>query len=72
MRRGADIAKALALGARAVAIGRAYLYGIGAGGEQGVDHALDLLRTELQRALALLGCPSVADLSAAHVRRRGS
>ena len=71
VRRGADVAKALALGARAVAIGRAYLYGIGAGGEPGVDRALDLLRTELQRALALLGCPTVADLSAAHVRRRG-
>ena len=72
VRRGADVAKALALGARACAIGRAYLYGIGAGGEQGVDRALELLRTELRRALALLGCPSVNDLGPEHVRRRGS
>ena len=71
IRRGADVAKALALGARACAIGRAYLYGIGAGGEQGVDRALELLRAELRRALALLGCPSVTALGPEHVRRRG-
>ena len=71
VRRGADVAKALALGARACAIGRAYLYGIGAGGEQGVDRALELLRAELHRALALLGCASVGDLGPEHVRRRG-
>ena len=70
VRRGADVAKALALGAQACAIGRAYLYGIGAGGEQGVDRALELLRAELRRALALLGCASVGDLGAEHVRRR--
>ena len=70
VRRGADVAKALALGARACAIGRAYLYGIGAGGEQGVDRTLELLRTELRRALALLGCPSVTALGPEHVRRR--
>ena len=71
IRRGADVAKALALGARACAIGRAYLYGIGAGGEQGVDRALELLRAELRRALALLGCASVTALGPEHVRRRG-
>ena len=71
VRRGADVAKALALGARACAIGRAYLYGIGAGGEQGVDRALELLRAELRRALALLGCASVSELGPEHVRRRG-
>ena len=72
VRRGADVAKALALGARACAIGRAYLYGIGAGGEQGVDRALELLRAELRRALALLGCASIGDLGPEHVRRRGA
>ena len=72
VRRGTDVAKALALGARACAIGRAYLYGIGAGGEQGVDRALELLRAELRRALALLGCASVGTLGAEHVRRRGT
>ena len=72
VRRGTDVAKALALGARACAIGRAYLYGIGAGGEQGVDRALELLRAELHRALALLGCASVTALGPEHVRRRGT
>ena len=70
VRRGADVAKALALGARACAIGRAYLYGIGAGGEQGVDRALELLHIELRRALALLGCARVGGLGPEHVRRR--
>ena len=42
--------------------GRAYLYGLAAGGEQGVERSLELLRTEIRRALALVGCPDVADL----------
>jgi (S)-mandelate dehydrogenase len=62
-RRGTDIAKALALGARAVALGRAALYGLAAGGEPGVMRALEILKAELDRTLALLGCPSVAELS---------
>ncbi|MES1248091.1 MAG: alpha-hydroxy acid oxidase [Actinomycetota bacterium] len=68
VRRGADIAKALALGARAVLVGRPYLYGLAAGGEAGVDHVLDLLRRELDVTLALLGRPSVADLDPSAVR----
>ena len=62
-RRGTDIAKALALGARAVALGRATLYGLAAGGEPGVQRVLDILRAELDRTLALLGCRSVEELS---------
>jgi (S)-mandelate dehydrogenase len=62
-RRGTDIAKALALGARAVVLGRAPLYGLAAGGEAGVQRALDILRSELDRTLALLGCQSVEQLS---------
>ena len=62
-RRGTDIAKALALGARAVVLGRAPLYGLAAGGEAGVQRALDILRAELDRTLALLGCPSCEQLS---------
>jgi (S)-mandelate dehydrogenase len=62
-RRGTDIAKALALGARSVALGRSVLYGLAAGGEPGVVRALDILKAELDRTLALLGCPSVSDLS---------
>ncbi len=70
VRRGSDVVKALALGARACLVGRSYLYGLGAGGEAGVDRALALLRAELARTLALLGCPSVADLDASWLRRR--
>jgi L-lactate dehydrogenase (cytochrome) len=62
VRHGADIATALALGADAVAIGRAYLYGLMAGGEPGVDRALDLLAQQFRRTLQLLGVTSVAEL----------
>jgi (S)-mandelate dehydrogenase len=68
-RRGTDIIKALALGAEAVMLGRATLYGLGAGGEPGVARALEILSVETDRALGMLGCNSVADLSARHVRR---
>jgi (S)-mandelate dehydrogenase len=68
-RRGTDIAKALALGARAVALGRAPLYGLAAGGEPGALRALEILRLELDRTLALLGCPTVASLSPSLLRR---
>jgi (S)-mandelate dehydrogenase len=61
-RRGTDVAKAVALGARAVMIGRSTLYGVAAGGEAGASHALKILRNELDRAVALLGCTSVAEL----------
>ncbi|HXX19992.1 MAG TPA: alpha-hydroxy acid oxidase [Candidatus Acidoferrum sp.] len=62
IRRGSDIVKAICLGARAVLIGRAYAYGLGAAGEAGVTRALEILRADLQRALALLGVESIADL----------
>jgi (S)-mandelate dehydrogenase len=58
-RRGTDIVKALALGAKAVALGRAPLYGLAAGGEQGAARALELLRAEIDRTVALLGCPTI-------------
>jgi isopentenyl diphosphate isomerase/L-lactate dehydrogenase-like FMN-dependent dehydrogenase len=63
VRRGSDIAKAVALGATAVALGRAPVYGLGAGGEPGARHALEILRDEFDRTLALTGCRSVADLT---------
>ena len=69
VRRGVDIAKALALGAHSVMIGRAALYGVAAGGELGARHALELLRSEYDRSLALLGCRSSADLTRSMVRR---
>jgi L-lactate dehydrogenase (cytochrome) len=70
VRRGSDIVKALCLGASACMAGRAYLYGLGAGGERGVDRALALLREQFTRTLALLGCPSVGELGPEYLRKR--
>ena len=63
-RRGSDIVKALALGADFVFVGRPALYGAAAGGEAGVAHAIGLLRTEVERVMALIGCPTVGALDA--------
>ncbi|MBI4487191.1 MAG: alpha-hydroxy-acid oxidizing protein [Acidobacteria bacterium] len=62
IRRGSDIVKAMCLGARAVLIGRAYVYGLGAAGGPGVARAVEILRTDLVRTLKLLGCASLAEL----------
>ena len=70
IRRGTDVLKALALGARAVLIGRAYLYGLAVNGEAGVRHVLDLLRAELELAMALSGRPSLAHIDRALVSPR--
>jgi len=67
-RRGSDVLKALALGADAVMIGRPALYGLAAGGQAGVAHALGLLRAEMERTLALLGCRSLGELGRHLVR----
>ncbi|MFZ0300813.1 MAG: alpha-hydroxy acid oxidase [Candidatus Sulfotelmatobacter sp.] len=67
IRRGADIMKALCMGARAVLCGRAYAYGLAAAGEAGVDRAIEILRTDLERTLRLLGCASVAELNRSYV-----
>jgi 4-hydroxymandelate oxidase len=69
VRRGTDILKALALGARAVLLGRPVLWGLAAGGEAGVATALRLLRNELDLAMALAGAPTVADITRDLVRR---
>ena len=61
-RRGGDVLKAIALGAHAVMIGRAALYGLAAAGEAGASHALGMLRTEMERVMLLLGCGSIAEL----------
>jgi L-lactate dehydrogenase (cytochrome) len=63
VRRGSDIVKAVALGAKACMAGRAYLYGLGAAGERGVDHVLSMLRTDVTRTMALLGARSVPELT---------
>jgi L-lactate dehydrogenase (cytochrome) len=67
IRRGSDIVKALCLGARALMIGRAYAYGLGAAGGAGVSRAIEILRADLVRTLKLLGCASVAELDRSYV-----
>ena len=68
VRRGVDVLTALALGAQAVFIGRPYVYALAVGGEAGVARAIELLRAELVTAMALLGVPSIAAVTRAHVR----
>ena len=63
VRRGGDVVKALALGARAVLIGRAYLWGLGANGQAGVENVLDLLRSGIDACLLGLGHASISELS---------
>jgi len=72
IRQGSDIAKALALGARAVLVGRAPLFGLAISGENGVRQILRLLRSEMQSVLGFLGCSSVADIDASYVDVRTS
>lgn len=71
VRRGADVLKLLALGADAVLIGRAPLFGVAAGGEAGALKVIDLLRQEMLAALGLLGCPNLAGLDASFVSYDG-
>jgi L-lactate dehydrogenase (cytochrome) len=68
VRRGSHIVKALAMGATACMTGRPYLYGLAAYGQMGVRRALELLRTETERTMALIGCGSLDDLSRDHIR----
>ena len=70
VRRGTHIVKALALGANACSIGRGYLYPLAAGGQAGVERGLTLLKSELERAMALLGCDSIDKLGERYVKHR--
>jgi L-lactate dehydrogenase (cytochrome) len=72
IRRGGDVVKAICLGARAVMVGRAYAYGLGAAGEAGVERAIAILRADLKRTLALLGCESLAELNRSYVQTPAS
>src|SRR6476469_9193209 len=67
IRRGSDIVKALCLGAHAVLIGRAYGYGLAAGGEAGVARAIQILRNDVERTMRLLGCGSVGELNRSYI-----
>jgi len=67
IRRGSDIVKAICMGARAVLVGRAYAYGLGAAGEAGVHRSVEILRADLLRTMKLLGCTSIADLNESYV-----
>jgi len=67
VRRGGDIVKAICLGARAVLVGRAYAYGLAAAGEAGVARALQILREDLDRTMALIGCETVGELDSSYV-----
>jgi (S)-mandelate dehydrogenase len=69
IRRGTDVIKAVALGADAVILGRAPLYGLAAGGEPGVRRALEILTSEIDRALGHLGCNTMSELTPAILRR---
>jgi L-lactate dehydrogenase (cytochrome) len=69
---GSDVVTAVAFGARAVLVGRAYLYGLMAGGEQGVQRVAEILREEVAGTMALLGVTSVSQLGSDHVRLRGA
>jgi 4-hydroxymandelate oxidase len=70
VRRGTDVIKALALGARAVLLGRPILWGLAADGERGVRRVLSLLRDEIDLAMALCGCPTVAAIDSSLIVRR--
>ena len=68
VRRGSDVVKALALGARAVLVGRPYIWALAAGGEAGVHQILDVYRQGVEGTLTLIGCPSVQELNPSHLR----
>ena len=72
IRRGSDIVKAICLGARAVLVGRAYAYGLAAAGPTGVARAIEILRSDLERTLRLLGCPSVESLDRSYIEAPGA
>jgi len=69
VRRGVHVLKALALGATACSAGRPYLFGLGAGGEAGVDRALEIFRTDIERDIRILGCRNVGEVDANRIRR---
>jgi L-lactate dehydrogenase (cytochrome) len=70
IRRGADVVKAMAMGAKAVILGRGYAYGMAAAGDAGIERALQIFEADIVRTLKLLGCPSIAQLDSSYIALR--
>ena len=68
--RGSDVVKAIALGAKCVLVGRAYLYGLAAGGEVGVSRVFEILKDEITRVMQLIGCTSLEELDSSYIKLR--
>ena len=71
VQRGTHVLKALSLGAKAVGLGRYYLYPLAAAGQPGVERALGLMRAELERGMRLMGCQGISELNPQNLRFRG-
>jgi L-lactate dehydrogenase (cytochrome) len=72
IRRGADVVRAMAMGAKACLLGRGYAYGMAAAGDAGVDRAVEIFRADIIRTLKLLGCPSITALDSSYIATRAS
>jgi L-lactate dehydrogenase (cytochrome) len=70
IRRGSDVVKAIAMGAKAVLLGRGYAYGMAAAGDAGIERALEIFRADIVRTLKLLGCTSISRLDPSYIALR--
>jgi isopentenyl diphosphate isomerase/L-lactate dehydrogenase-like FMN-dependent dehydrogenase len=70
IRRGSDVVKAMAMGAKACLLGRGYAYGMAAAGDAGVERAIEIFRADITRTLKLLGCPSISALDSSYIATR--
>jgi L-lactate dehydrogenase (cytochrome) len=70
VRRGSDVVKAIAMGAKAVLLGRGYAYGMAAAGDAGIERALEIFEADIVRTLKLLGCPSMSQLDPSYIAMR--
>jgi len=70
IRRGSDVVRAIAMGAKAVLLGRGYAYGMAAAGDAGVQRAIEIFRADIIRTLKLLGCPSISELDSSYIATR--
>jgi L-lactate dehydrogenase (cytochrome) len=70
IRRGADVVRAMGLGAKAVLLGRGYAYGMAAAGDAGIERAIEIFRADIIRTLKLLGCSSISQVDSSYVTTR--